>query len=72
MSEEKRKRGRPRKHPPGRIYASVRFSPDRYQAIKTAAEVAGRSVSEEIEYRVEKLAAYNEVLAAFGLKPAVK
>jgi hypothetical protein len=46
----------------------VRFSPDRYQALKAAAEAAGRSVSEEVEHRIEKLAAYTELLSAL-LKP---
>lgn len=48
---------------------TVRLPPDKYQALKAAAEAEGRSVSEEIEYRVQKAAIINEVLIALGLKP---
>ena len=49
-----RKPGRPRKYGRGRIKAAVRFTPNRYAELRAAADVEGRSVSEEIEARVER------------------
>ena len=64
MTEERRRPpGRPRRHAPGRINATVRFSPSRHQDLKKAAEAAGRSVSEEVEHRMERLAHYEMVIA---------
>lgn len=50
-----RKPGRPRKYGQGRINATVRFTPERYAALKAKAEKAGRSVSEEVEHQIEQL-----------------
>jgi|SRR6516225_10205027 hypothetical protein len=44
--------GRPRKYGQGRINATVRFTPERYAALKAEADKQGRSVSEEVEVRV--------------------
>jgi hypothetical protein len=52
--EPRRKPGRPRKYGQGRINATVRFTPERYAALKKAADEAGRSVSEEVEARIER------------------
>jgi hypothetical protein len=49
-----RKPGRPRKYGQGRINATVRFTADRYAALKMEAEKSGRSVSEEVEQRIER------------------
>jgi hypothetical protein len=54
MTNERKKPGRPRKFGQGRINATVRFTPDRYAALKQAAANKGRSVSEEVEARVEE------------------
>ncbi len=51
---ERRKPGRPRKYGAGRINATVRFTPERYDQLKEAAAHNGRSVSEEVEARVER------------------
>jgi hypothetical protein len=53
-SGPRKKPGRPRKYDPGRINLTARFTPSRYAALKAAAEVAGRSFSEEVEYRIER------------------
>jgi hypothetical protein len=50
----RRKPGRPRKYGQGRINATVRFTADRYAALKMEAEKSGRSVSEEVEQRIER------------------
>jgi alcohol dehydrogenase class IV len=55
--DEPRKPGRPRKFGQGRINATVRFTQERYRDLKAAADVSGRSVSEEVEARIEKLTA---------------
>jgi hypothetical protein len=57
-----RKPGRPRKYGQGRINATVRFTPKRYAALKSAAKKSGRSVSEEVETRIERSFS-NDVLA---------
>jgi hypothetical protein len=49
-----RKPGRPRKFGQGRINATVRFTPERYAKLKELADDSGRSVSEEVEARVER------------------
>ena len=58
MTREKqttRKRpGRPRKYAGGRPNATVRFTPKRYAQLKEAAETEGRSISEEVEARIER------------------
>jgi hypothetical protein len=51
--DERRKPGRPRKFGQGRINATVRFTPKTYAALKTAADDNRRSVSEEVETRIE-------------------
>jgi hypothetical protein len=54
-TDERRKPGRPRKFGQGRINATVRFTPKTYDALKTAADSNGRSVSEEVEKRIERI-----------------
>jgi wobble nucleotide-excising tRNase len=49
-----RKPGRPRKYPVGRPHATVRFTPARYAILKAEAEKNGRSLSEEVEARIER------------------
>src|SRR4051794_1793692 len=62
MTEDTPRRpGRPRKHAPGRVHATVRFAPDRYLDLKKAADAAGRSISEEVEGRVERLTDYEQM-----------
>ena len=51
-----RKPGRPRKYEKGRIHATVRFMPERYRDLKAAADNNRRSISEEVEARIEQLA----------------
>jgi hypothetical protein len=63
-SGERRGPGRPCKFPPGRVKAAVRFTPTRYVDLKTAANAAGRSVSEEVEFRIERAAVLDDTLAA--------
>jgi hypothetical protein len=65
MTAEK-KIGRPRKFAEGRVHATVRFTPDRYADIKKNADAARRSISEEVEARIERLAAFDSVLAAMS------
>jgi hypothetical protein len=48
-----RKPGRPRKYRPGRINATVRFTAETYAALRAEAEKQGRSMSEEVEFRIE-------------------
>jgi hypothetical protein len=55
-----RKPGRPRKYAAGRPHATVRFTPGRYAALKAEAEKNGRSMSEEVEHRVELSFVYGE------------
>jgi Arc-like DNA binding domain len=52
MAGEQRRPGRPRSQ--GRINATVRFTPETYEAVRTAAKVQGRSISEEIENRIQQ------------------
>lgn len=56
---------RPRKHGQGRINATVRFTPQRHEELKAAAEASGRSVSEEVEFRIERLASYEKLIELF-------
>src|SRR5262245_45341568 len=58
----RRVQGRPRKFEQGRRYATVRFTPERYEALRRAAESAGRSVSEQVEFTIEQHANYQHVL----------
>jgi hypothetical protein len=63
------KTGRPRGRPPefvGRYHATVRLTPQRYADIKGNADIARRSINEEIEARLERLAAFDSALAAMG------
>lgn len=64
MTEEPQRRrpGRPRRFGTGRIHTAVRFSPERHRELKEAAEGRRRSVSEEVEARIEELASYKEAL----------
>jgi hypothetical protein len=55
--------GRPRKFDP-RYHATTRLAPARYAELKDAADAAGRSISEEIEWRIERLATIESVTAA--------
>jgi hypothetical protein len=50
----RRKPGRPRKYAQGRQQAATRFTPARYRDLAAAAEANARSVSEEIEFRIEQ------------------
>jgi hypothetical protein len=69
---ERRKPGRPRRYGQGRINATVRFTPERYADLKAAAEEQRRSISEEVEARVERsfteaaFAKMNQDLQAIG------
>jgi hypothetical protein len=58
---KRRKPGRPRKYGEGRINATVRFTPKAYDALKTAADDNRRSVSEEVERRIERSLAEERV-----------
>jgi hypothetical protein len=58
--------GRPRKFAEGRYHATVRLTPQRYVDVKGTADAARRSVSEEIEARLERLSTYDNVLAAMN------
>lgn len=51
---EGRRPGRPRKYGQGRINATVRFTPERYAALKAEADRQGRSISEEVERRIDQ------------------
>ena len=53
-TKERKRIGRPPKYGQGRITSTVRHTPERYADLKAAAEQAGRSISEEIEYRLER------------------
>ena len=53
-TDERRKPGRPRKFDQGRINATVQFTPKIYAVLKTAADSERRSVSEEVETRIER------------------
>jgi hypothetical protein len=55
LEQPKRKRGRPRKYPEGtRANYSTRLTKQTHAALKAAARAAGRSISEEIEYRIQR------------------
>ena len=70
-SGERRGPGRPRRYPRGRINAAVSLTPTRYAALRAAAVAAGRSLSEEIEHRIEKCAIYDDTLAAMRARDAL-
>jgi hypothetical protein len=53
VTQEQKRPGRPRKFGQGRITSTVRHTPERYAELKAAADQAGRSVSEEVEFRIE-------------------
>jgi hypothetical protein len=61
---KRRKPGRPRKYGEGRINATVRFTPETYAELKAAADQNRRSVSEEVEARVERARQYDQTLEA--------
>jgi hypothetical protein len=46
--------GRPRRYAPGRINLTLRVTPQRHEDLKASAIANGRSISEEIEVRVER------------------
>ena len=54
--ETRRRPGRPAKHPPGerRLTLTFRVREPTHEKLKQAAASAGRSISEEIEHRVER------------------
>ena len=54
-AEERRPPGRPRKYGPGRITSTVRHTPALYAELEAAAEQAGRSISEQVEFELEEL-----------------
>jgi hypothetical protein len=47
-------RRRSKKLGQGRINVTVRFTPERHAILKAAAEANGRSLSEQIEYQIER------------------
>jgi hypothetical protein len=51
---ERRGPGRPQKYGRGRISAHVRFTPEMYAVLKGVADRNGRSVSEQVEFLVER------------------
>jgi hypothetical protein len=53
-TKERKRTGRPPKYGRGRITSTVRHTPERYAELKAAAEQAARSISEEVEYRLER------------------
>ena len=53
-TDERRKPGRPRKFEQGRIKAAVRVRPKTYAVLKAASDSNRRSVSEEIETKLEE------------------
>lgn len=59
-----RRPGRPRKYGPGRINATVRFTPERYAGLQAEASKHGRSVSEQVEHEIEQA----DTLRRFGSK----
>jgi DNA repair exonuclease SbcCD ATPase subunit len=52
---ERKRAGRPRKYGQGRITSTVRHTPQLYAELKAAAEEAGRSISEQVEFELEEL-----------------
>jgi hypothetical protein len=52
-TKERKRTGRPRKYGQGRISSLVRHTPERYAELKAAAEEAGRSISEQVEFELE-------------------
>jgi hypothetical protein len=52
--KERKRTGRPPKYGQGRITSTVRHTPERYAELKAAAAQAGRSISEEVEFRLER------------------
>jgi hypothetical protein len=59
----RRKPGRPRKYGQGRVNATVRFTPERYAALRAEADQHGRSLSEQVEHIVENAARDRELIA---------
>ena len=49
-----KKRGRPQRYSRGRITLTTRFTMENYAIVKDRALASGRSISEEIENRIEK------------------
>jgi hypothetical protein len=56
-----RKGGRPRKFAPGRVVIAVRVTPARHADLAAVAQVQGRSLSEEVEFRLEDYARVAEL-----------
>jgi hypothetical protein len=61
--ETARKPGRPRRYGPGRRNATIRFTAERYAALKAEADKAGRSVSEQVETIVEQASTVSTAVA---------
>jgi hypothetical protein len=57
--------GRPRKFV-GRFHVTVRITPQLYADIQEKADASRRSISEEVETRLERLAAQDSAMAAMG------
>ena len=49
-----RRPGRPRKYDQGRVRATCRFTPEAYARLKQTADNQRRSISEEVEARIER------------------
>jgi hypothetical protein len=64
--EARSKGGRPRRYPRDRITATVRFTRERTADLRAEATAHGRSLSQEIEYRVEDYARMRKLLDAMS------
>jgi predicted DNA-binding protein len=53
-TEQPRKKGRPARSGQGRMSLHVRFTPERMEMLKVLADRNGRSLSEQVEYVVER------------------
>jgi hypothetical protein len=56
--------GRSKKYPAGRLNCTVRFTPERHAALLADAALKGRSLSEEVEDRVNQSYLLGDVLGA--------
>lgn len=63
-TEGVRKKGRPARYGQGRTSLHVRFTPERIEMLKALADLNGRSLSEQVEYVVERHFADQAVHAA--------
>jgi hypothetical protein len=59
---EARKPGRPRRYAEGRRQAAARFTPEQYATLRKAADENRRSVSEEIEQRIDRSFSHDVLL----------